>query len=47
MTSGPVCAMVLEGLDAVRVGRTIIGATVPGSAEPSSIRGSFARVNQK
>lgn len=26
MTSGPVCAMVLEGLDAVRVGRTIIGA---------------------
>jgi nucleoside-diphosphate kinase len=45
MSGGPVCAMVWEGKDAVRVGRIIIGATVPTFAELRSIRGSFARVS--
>lgn len=29
--------MVFEGLDAVKVGRAIVGATVPGTAELSSL----------
>ena len=44
MSNGPVCAMVWEGKYAVQVGRTIIGATFPVDAEPTSVRGNYARV---
>ncbi len=42
ITSGPLVAMVLEGLDAVPAARQLIGATNPLEAAPGSIRGDFA-----
>jgi nucleoside-diphosphate kinase len=42
ITSGPIVAMVLEGTDAVRAARQLIGATNPLDAAPGSIRGDFA-----
>jgi nucleoside-diphosphate kinase len=42
ITSGPIVAMVLEGLDAVKAARQTIGATNPLDAAPGSIRGDFA-----
>ncbi len=42
ITSGPIVAMVLEGLDAVKAARQAIGATNPLDAAPGSIRGDFA-----
>ncbi|MGA9314828.1 MAG: nucleoside-diphosphate kinase [Solirubrobacteraceae bacterium] len=42
ITSGPIVAMVLEGLDAVKAARQTIGATNPIDAAPGSIRGDFA-----
>ena len=42
ITSGPLVAMVLEGPDAVRAARQVIGATNPLEAAPGSIRGDFA-----
>jgi nucleoside-diphosphate kinase len=42
ITSGPVVAMVVEGPDAVKGLRQIMGATNPLEATPGSIRGDFA-----
>ncbi|CCC10771.1 nucleoside diphosphate kinase [Copromyces sp. CBS 386.78] len=42
MNSGPICAMVWEGKDAVKTGRTILGATNPLASAPGTIRGDFA-----
>jgi nucleoside-diphosphate kinase len=42
ITSGPLVAMVLEGQDAVRAARQVIGATDPLEAASGSIRGDFA-----
>jgi nucleoside-diphosphate kinase len=42
ITSGPLVAMVLEGVDAVSAARQLIGATNPLEAAPGSIRGDFA-----
>jgi nucleoside-diphosphate kinase len=42
ITSGPIVAMVLEGLDAVAAARQVIGATNPLDATTGSIRGDFA-----
>ena len=42
ITSGPLVAMVLEGHEAVKAARQIIGATNPLEAAPGSIRGDFA-----
>jgi nucleoside-diphosphate kinase len=42
ITSGPILAMVLEGVDAVKAARQLIGATNPLDAAPGSIRGDFA-----
>jgi nucleoside-diphosphate kinase len=42
ITSGPIVAMVLEGVDAVRAARQAIGATDPLEAAPGSIRGDYA-----
>jgi nucleoside-diphosphate kinase len=42
ITSGPLVAMVLEGVEAVRAARQSIGATNPLEAAPGSIRGDFA-----
>jgi nucleoside-diphosphate kinase len=42
ITSGPLVAAVLEGVEAVRAARQAIGATNPLEAAPGSIRGDFA-----
>jgi nucleoside-diphosphate kinase len=42
ITSGPLVAMVLEGQDAVKAARQVIGATNPLEATTGSIRGDFA-----
>jgi nucleoside-diphosphate kinase len=42
ITSAPLVALVLEGEDAIRAARQVIGATNPLEAAPGSIRGDFA-----
>ena len=42
ITSGPLVAMVLEGEEAVRAARQVIGATNPLEATTGSIRGDYA-----
>ncbi len=41
LTSGPVVAIVLEGINAVKKVRKMIGTTEAGQAEPGTIRGDF------
>jgi len=41
ITSGPVVTMVVEGKEAIRVVRTLVGATNPRDASPGTIRGDF------
>ena len=41
MITGPVCAMVWEGDNAVLTGRKMLGATRPFDSEPGTIRGDF------
>ena len=42
ITSAPLVALVLEGHEAIRAARQVIGATNPLEAAPGSIRGDFA-----
>jgi len=42
ITGGPLVAMVLEGAQAIRAARQVIGATDPLEAATGSIRGDFA-----
>jgi nucleoside-diphosphate kinase len=42
ITSGPLVAMVLEGEEAIKAARQVIGATNPVEATTGSIRGDFA-----
>ena len=44
MASGPICAMVWEGREAVKTGRVLLGATNPAASAPGTIRGDFAIV---
>lgn len=41
ITSGPIVVLALEGVDAVKVVRKMLGATLGRAAEPGSIRGDF------
>lgn len=41
ITSSPVVAMVIEGKNAVKVVRSIVGATNPAEAQPGTIRGDY------
>ena len=47
LTSGPIIAMVLEGVEIVDVARKIVGSTEPKSAAPGTIRGDYAHVSFK
>ncbi len=47
ITSGPIVALVIEGDEAVKVVRKLIGATNSKEAEPGTLRGDFALSNQK
>merc|ERR1719383_1281329 len=41
MMMGPVCCMVWEGLNAVKTGRVMLGATNPADSAPGTIRGDL------
>ena len=45
LTSGPVVAMVVEGVNAVENVRKMCGTTEPKSAPPGTIRGDFSHVS--
>jgi nucleoside-diphosphate kinase len=47
LTSGPIIALVLEGVEIVEVVRKMVGATEPKSAAPGTIRGDYAHVSFK
>ena len=46
MQSGPVIALVLEGVEAVACVRKIVGVTYPDQAAPGTIRGDFSHVSR-
>jgi nucleoside-diphosphate kinase len=46
MQTGPVIAIVLEGVDAIATVRKIVGATYPDQAAPGTIRGDFAHMSK-
>ncbi|MYD96189.1 MAG: nucleoside-diphosphate kinase [Gammaproteobacteria bacterium] len=43
MCSGPIAVQVLEGENAIRVNRQLMGATDPAEAAPGTIRADFAQ----
>lgn len=45
MTSGPVIAMVLEGVEAVPQVRKMVGSTEPMAADMGTIRGDYAHIS--
>jgi nucleoside-diphosphate kinase len=45
MSSGPVIAFVLEGVEAVTLVRKMVGSTEPKSAQPGTIRGDYAHMS--
>ena len=45
MTSGPVIAMVFEGVEAVALVRKLVGPTEPKSAAPGTIRGDYSHMS--
>ncbi len=45
LTSGPIIAIALEGIDIVDVVRKMVGATEPKSAIPGTIRGDYSHVS--
>lgn len=46
LTSGPVVAMVWEGIDIIEVVRKMVGSTYPALAAPGTIRGDYAHVSK-
>ena len=47
ITTGPVLAMVIEGVDAIENIRMMCGATEPKSALPGTIRGDYSHMSYK
>lgn len=45
ITSGPVVAMIIEGVDAIENVRKIVGATESKTALPGTIRGDYSHVS--
>jgi nucleoside-diphosphate kinase len=45
LTSGPVVAFALEGVEAIETVRKMVGPTEPKAAPPGTIRGDFAHVS--
>jgi len=43
---GPVIAFVLEGVDAIKVVRKMVGSTYPNESQPGTIRGDFAHISK-
>jgi nucleoside-diphosphate kinase len=46
MESGPVLALVLEGVEAIACTRKLVGSTYPDQAPPGTIRGDFAHMSR-
>ena len=46
MQTGPVIALVLEGVDAIPTTRKLVGATYPDQAAPGTIRGDLAHMSR-
>lgn len=46
MTSGPVVVVVLEGINATKIVRKLVGPTDPRDAPPGTIRGDFSHTNR-
>jgi len=46
MQSGPVIALVLEGVESVTTVRRLVGVTFPNMANPGTIRGDFAHMSK-
>ena len=46
MESGPVIALILEGVEAVANTRKIVGSTYPDQAPPGTIRGDYAHMSR-
>ncbi len=46
ISSSPVIAIVLQGVNAIKIVRKIVGNTYPGDAEIGSIRGDFAHASK-
>jgi nucleoside-diphosphate kinase len=47
LTSGPIVALCLEGVEIIEVTRKMVGATEPKAAAPGTIRGDYAHVSYK
>jgi nucleoside-diphosphate kinase len=47
LTSGPIVALALEGIEIVEVVRKMVGGTEPKTAAPGTIRGDYAHVSFK
>jgi len=47
LTSGPIVAIAIEGVEAVELVRKMVGATEPKSAAPGTIRGDYSHVSFK
>lgn len=47
LTSGPIVAICLEGIEIVEVVRKMIGGTEPKTAAPGTIRGDYAHVSYR
>lgn len=45
LLSGPIIAIVFEGIDIIEVARKLVGTTEPKAALPGTIRGDFAHVS--
>ncbi|MEI8092041.1 MAG: nucleoside-diphosphate kinase [bacterium] len=45
MMTGPVIAIVLEGVEAVEIVRKMVGTTEPKAAAPGTIRGDYAHMS--
>ena len=46
LKEGPVVAIVLEGVDAIKVVRKITGSTYPNESLPGTIRGDFSHISK-
>jgi nucleoside-diphosphate kinase len=45
ITSGPVLAMCIEGIEAISLVRKMVGATEPKGSAPGTIRGDYAHIS--
>ena len=46
MNSGPIVAMAWQGLNAVKQGRVMLGATNPADSAPGTIRGDYRQLQK-